>query len=241
VEFGLCVSYKPKYSGFKKLSRHLYQREISNIPEDIKELGPSLELVLKMKRYDGGLPEPYLLARHKKYEKVRPKLSIEKYENDVLRTFKKASELLKPELIFAVDTGGDSLTGGVEDELSFDKTGLKALKQLGVPFVYIVLGPGCDGESTIPMLKSAVKRESKAGSLLGEFDLKNIIEIWEPISTNLLDFKRTPNIIANAKSKIERNPDLANDLTTIQRHRIPDVPTSWLIKGIAFDGLKLSN
>lgn len=136
--------------------------------------------------------------------------------------------------------GGDSLTCGVEDEYSFDRTGLRALKQIGSPFIYIVLGPGCDGESTIEMLQSAIEKEVSCNSFIGEFLLDEVVKYMQPVSVNTLSSDRTPSIITNAQNKIGKELHLKSGYIEIQRHRKPTIPIEWIVKGIAFDGMKLS-
>lgn len=239
ISYGLCVSAKNKYSGFDKLSKHLFQRS-SDIPEDIDELSTSLSLVIKMKEYERNISQPYLLVRPPKYEKVKPEVSHTEYEKMVREAFQDALNIIEPDIIFAIDMGGDSLTCGEEDEYGFDRTGLRALQQLNKSFIYIVLGPGCDGESTIEMIRTAIKHQAYAGSLLGEFDLNQEIEFMSPISRALLDPKRTPNIIADAKAQLDKFSKNTTSMITIPRHRQPNIPLNWLIKGIVFEGSKLS-
>ncbi len=239
LSYGLCVSQKNDYTGFKLLNDNLFQRSTEHI-ENPDELHTSLALVLKMRKFDKGLEPPYLLSRPAKYDKLKNELSIADYNLLVKRAFENAINYIKPELILAVDMGGDSLTCGMEDEYSFDRTGLRALKQIGKPFIYAVLGPGCDGESTIGMLQTAIKTEISNNSFTGEFALNDLVESMYPVSSELLHNDRTPNIIANAKIKMDEKPDIKNGLIEIQRHREPHIPINWLVKGLAFDGLKLS-
>jgi hypothetical protein len=239
ISYGLCISYKNDYSGFTKLNENLYVRSVEHI-ENPDDLHTSLALVIKMEEYDRELEPPFLIARPPKYDKLKNQARLSDYNTMVQNSFENAINFIKPDLIIAVDLGGDSLTCGVEDEYSFDRTGLRALKQIGSPFIYIVLGPGCDGKSTIEMLQSALAKEISFNSFIGEFSLDEVVKYMKPVSSNTLSTDRTPNIISNAKSKIHETPELKNAFTEIPRHRKPTIPIEWLIKGIAFDGLKLS-
>lgn len=235
VNFGLCVSRKENYCGFKKINNSLYQRD--NSQRSINNSHTSLELIQKMGDYDKDLPSPFLLARLPKFEKVSEKYGLGDFYRILRSEFSNAINHINPELIIAIDNGGDSLTCGVEDVNSFDRSGLRTLKRIGKPFIYIVFGVGCDGESTVEMIVNSLEKEYEAKSLLGEFDLKEIIELTQVMSKSILKNDRTPNIIADAVSVYENSED---KLITIPRHRKPQIPLSWITKGVAFDGLNLS-
>lgn len=239
ISYGLCISYKNDYSGFTKLNENLYVRSIEHI-ENPDELHTSLALAIKMKEYDTAIGAPFLIARPPKYDKLKNQFSVSDYHVMVKNSFENAINVINPDLIIAVDLGGDSLTCGVEDDYSFDRTGLRALRQIGKPFIYMILGPGCDGESTIEMLQSAIEKEISFNSLIGEFSLDEVVKYMHPVSSNTLSSDRTPNIISNAKRKIEDEPELRSVCIEIERHRRPTIPIEWLVKGIAFNGLKLS-
>jgi hypothetical protein len=184
-------------------------------------------LAINLQYFDNNLPAPYLL--------VRPKENFTEIKN----AFADALSEINPDLIIAVDMGGDSLTCGLENENGFDRTGLRALKALNQNFIYIVLGIGCDGESTIAMINNAVEIQYNANSLLGKMNLDKLVDIWYPISSKLLEANRTPNIIANAKFQLDS--DNYDELTEIPRHeKHLLVPTKWLNKGLVFDGNKLN-
>lgn len=102
----------------------------------------------------------------------------------------------------------------------------------------MVLGPGCDGESTSEKIINALKTENSVGSLLGVFEMSKEIELMSEISTKFLDNDRTPNIISNAYFSIMKNPDNQYKCIKIERHIKPLVPLKWLIQGLIFDGNK---
>lgn len=233
IYYGLCVSEKKNYYGFKKINNSLYQR-IPNTQETNDELHHSLKLIKEMENFDNHLSSPYLIPR--------PKINQDKSnQNEINLAIQNAINELNPDILYAIDLGGDSLTCGIDgNEFGFDRTGLKALQQLNKPFIYLVLGLGCDGESTMEMILQSIENEFKVGALLGELDLDEIISFMQPVSKILLDENRTPNIIANAKIQISKNPANATILQTIKRHRNPEIPLNWLIKGIAIEGLKFS-
>ena len=231
VDYALCVSEKANYYGFELINKFLHKRTEENIDKKQKQ-HHSLNLVSKMSEFDKHLPSPYLISR--------PKFSNQN-QNKITKAISSALSRKKPSNIIAVDLGGDSLTCGTDgNEFGFDRTGIKALQNIGIPFTYIVLGLGCDGESTIEMLQNAIAREVEHNSILGSFKLDKIVEQMMPISKNLLADDRTPNIIANANKEIQNDNQKSFKLSLINRHRKPLIPNEWLITGIAFDGLKFS-
>ena len=231
LDFALCVSKKDNYNGFEQINNFLHKRTKENIDEKLKQ-SHSLILVRKMSEFDKHLPPPHLISR--------PKPSS-KNQNEITNAINLALLEIKPTNIIAVDLGGDSLTCGMDgNEFGFDRTGIKALQNIGIPFTYIVLGLGCDGESTIEMLQNAIAREVEQNSILGSFKLDKVIEQMLPVSKNLLADDRTPNIIANAYRGIQNDDQKSFEFSKIDRHRKPLIPNEWLITGIAFDGLKFS-
>lgn len=231
VEYALCVSKKDNYSGFEQINHFLHKRTEKGI-DNTEKISHSLILVSKMSEFDKYLPNPYLISR--------PKPSIEN-QKEITSAISSALSEIKPKNIIAVDLGGDSLTCGMDgNELGFDRTGIIALQEIGIPFTYIVLGLGCDGESTKEMLQNAIAREVEQGSVLGSFRMNKIIEQMLPVSKNLLAKDRTPNIITNAYSEIQNDNKKSFELSKINRHRKPLIPNEWLITGIAFDGMKFS-
>lgn len=234
IRYGVSVSPKAYYGGFDKITDWLYQRKPNFNVEEIKELHHTLSLVLKMKEFDDN-QLPFLVVR----PKYKKELTVKEHQKQVAEVFRKTLDRINADIIYAVDGGGDSLTGGVSDnvETEFDRSGIRALQEYGKPFTYIIMGPGCDGESTIDMLKGAVKYENNNHSFIGLFDLSSIISKWEKLSLELLDNDRTPNIMRIANDEIKNEPNKANNMQTIQRHRKPKIPLKWLITGLAFEGL----
>lgn len=235
VNFGLCVSRKENYLGFRKINNSLYQRD--NSQSGIKNSHTSLRLIQEMADFDNYLPDPFIIPRLPKYDKISNEYGLTDFYQKLQTDFSVALNHINPDVLIAIDMGGDSLTCGIEDENSFDRSGLRALKRIGKPFIYAVFGVGCDGESTMEMIVNSLEKEYEANSLLGEFDLSDIIELTRIMSKSILKDDRTPNIIADAISSYY---NLGDRFITIPRHRKPQIPLSWITKGIAFDGLKLS-
>ena len=237
ITYGVSVSPKIKYLGFEKLSDWLYKRNTHNNIKIAKKLHHTLSLVVEMQEFDGN-EQPLLIVR----PKYREELTVKEHQKQVANVFKETLNIIKPDIIFAIDGGGDSLTGGVSNnvETEFDRTGIRALQEYGKPFTYIVIGPGCDGESTMKMLKGAVKYEIKNNSFLGHFDISPFIDKWANLSSKLLKDDRTPNIMRIANNVIKENPKRENDLQVIERHRKPKIPIKWLVTGLAFDGINFT-
>lgn len=235
INYGLCVSRKENYLGFKKINFSLYQHD--NLQKSINNFHTSLELIQKMAEFNTDLPSPFLISRLPKYEKVSNKYHLTDFYLNLQSEFSNALNHINPDLIIAIDMGGDSLTCGIEDENSFDRSGLRILKRIGKPFIYIVFGVGCDGESTTDMIVTALEKEHEAKALFGEFNLNDIVDLTRSMSKSILKDDRTPNIIANAISSYQNSGDR---MIVIPRHRKPQIPLSWITKGVAFDGLKLS-
>ena len=237
ITYSVSVSPKTKYLGLEKLSHCLYKRNTHNNIEIVKELDHTLSLVVKIQEFDNN-EQPFLIVR----PKYRVELTVKEHQKEVAKAFKETLDIINPDIIIAVDGGGDSLTGGVSDnvEKEFDRTGIRALQQYGKPFTYIVMGAGCDGESTMEMLKGAIKFENKNGSFLGHFDLIPFIDKWENLSSKLLQNDRTPNIMRIANNALKVNPKREYELTIIDRHRRPQIPLKWLVTGLAFDGINFT-
>lgn len=237
ITYGVSVSPKKEYDGFEKISDWLYRRETKKNIEIVNELHHTLSLVVKMREFDNN-EQPLLLVR----PKYKMGNTVEEHQEQVANVFKETLNILKLDFVIAVDGGGDSLTGGVSDdvETEFDRTGIRALQMYGNPFTYIVIGPGCDGESTMEMLKGAVKFESENNSFLGHFDLSPFIDKWTNLSLKLLEDNRTPNIMRIANDEVKRDQTKINNTKTIERHRKPQIPLKWLITGLVFDGINFT-
>jgi len=56
---------------------------------------------------------------------------------------------------------------------------MSSWNSLKIPFYHIILGLGCDGESSIEKIKEMISRQQK--SIMGEFSMDNIADIFSPI------------------------------------------------------------
>jgi hypothetical protein len=224
IHIGVAVTPKKNYDGFTLLSSNLYQANSDKI-ENESDLHHTLSLVKQIISLDNQFL-PYIFVRQKNNEAT----NLVDHRKAVYNSIKSSLDFLKPDYILALDSGGDSLTGGVSDnvEMEFDRTGVRALQKYGKPFDFVVFGPGCDGESTQQMILSSMQREIEIYK--GAFNLKELTTIWKPISTKFLPSHRTPNIILSAF-------DNSEEVVRVPRHREPLIPSEWLKVGIVFDGL----
>lgn len=150
------------------------------------------------------------------------------------------------DVIIGVDTGGDSLTGGVElkeaKELHkgvVDRTTgrdvqvLNILKNLTIETHHVVFAPGCDGESTVDELKTALFKASSTAKLScsGSFSLEPMISTLKATCANL-DETRTPRIILSAFASSQNEIEIP-----VRRGRkplCPVVPREWLTRAFDF-------
>ena len=79
---------------------------------------------------------------------------------------------------------------------------LHSLAASGIPFTQLVLGPGCDGESTVEAMRNAVRAADLAGSLLGVMPLDGVVPAMAEMAKTL-DANRTPNILARARRFVQ--------------------------------------
>lgn len=121
-------------------------------------------------------------------------------------------------------------------ELGRDRQVLAALRSSGIPFVHIILGPGCDGESSIEAMRTAVHDMHSRGLLLGWFSLDGALSTSMARLAQSLSPNRTPNIISQALANLEdASDDSVEELFTIRRHgREQSIPAQWLTIGLAF-------
>jgi hypothetical protein len=134
--------------------------------------------------------------------------------------------------IIGVDAGGDGLTGGVDFEgdvaLGRDVQMIGVLKACGLPFVHVVFGPGCDGESQEAQMRAALHREKLAGSFCGVFSLRPLS--WRENCVGL-GATRTP-MVCLAACDSDDPADDQSSYTVIQRNIKPRIPTRWLTHAV---------
>ena len=132
-----------------------------------------------------------------------------------------------------------------QPERGRDRQVLRALRSTRLPggFVHIVLGPGCDGETSVDAMRAAVRSADERGALLGVLprlggSLPAMAQLAAGLSPN-----RTPNILARAIGRADsaEGTEAAaweqTQLCTITRHgHTEQVPWAWLTVGIALRG-----
>lgn len=187
--YGLSVSYKKDYTGFKQIKPNIFQ--VNN--EDItKDSHTSLVMLKKLYNSDKSFSNPYLVARDKNIGDDQTKI------DKITNTFNDLKELVKPNIIFTIDTGGDSVTKGLDlDGFGFDITGLKAMKNVNCKVYHIVAGFGSDGETKEEKIIKTLDYYNKKGTLLGKFSLEKAIKQFYDMAKTICR-TRTPDIISSA-------------------------------------------
>ena len=224
IIYANCVSPKDNYHGFEPVARYLYRRAVNT--SLLKNNHHTLTQMLRLPCDNNG--SPFII--------IMPEDADNNKQNCAM---KNALNILNPDFIFALDGGGDSLTGGAcPNKIGFDRRALQALQSCNTPFTFLVIGPGCDGESDAEMIKSAVIRQQNAQTLLGWFDLNPALDKMISFAPPIRDdgTPNTPNVMLDAKSKIDKNPQCASHTHIVNRHRKPEIPLRWLTVGIAFNG-----
>ncbi|ETO25014.1 hypothetical protein RFI_12132 [Reticulomyxa filosa] len=226
------ISPNENYYTTTILEESLYKNPNSDSKEDDKE------------RFFEG---PYLLlVKHKKLNAKEDKLStIEKVTAENTKGLLEAWSHLKVDLIISIDNGGDSLTGGIDYvehvELGRDKQVKYALEsQTNIDYLYVVMGPGCDGESEKSSLSKGLLDNIQ--SFLGYFMLTESLVSQLRSCAKFLPPQRTPNIIFDAYNKFQNQDKktiLLDDLIQIDRGVKPFIPLRWLISAWVFSKCKI--
>jgi len=138
------------------------------------------------------------------------------------------------DFIFGVDTGGDSLTGGIDwtdhPALGRDRQMLALLTWVGVPMFHLMISPTSDGESSMELMQHYFDLAIAAGFYKGKFECDSIIETCRTFTKPLLP-NRTPNIMVSAFDDTLQKVD---DKMIVPRGLRPQVPREWLISGYVF-------
>lgn len=197
------------------------------VPPDVKPVDPSVPtygstaVEQSMPRFADG--SPYLVCLPSKSKDVAACTS----ENHAVLI--PQLQRLAFDCIVGCDSGGDGLTGGVDFDgdvaLGRDIQMLGVLRACGTPFVHVVIGPGCDGESTEAQMREAMAAEQVKGTFRGVFSLRSLV--WRQNCVGLGP-TRTPMVCLDA---CDAAADEAYDdahRTVIQRNIKPAIPTRWL-------------
>jgi len=225
IIYGSCLSARKKnYIGFSQITDGLYIRNLKN--DEFNE-NHSLRLVQTLEKFDGDLGRPYVI------------IADDTRENE--RISKKTIDYFSEYALITIDNGGDSFTGGKDKKKGFDYKNLMYFKEIKLSFLHIVLGLGCDGESTIEFIEKMLQFQSQA--VIGDFELDEFTKILSPMITDIQHPERknvdTTVIIHEANNHMLNNPQ-SEELYLIPRHeRNIRVPYAWINKAIVFNGQKL--
>jgi len=230
---------KSDLEGHENITEGLYkvppQQIILEKGSDESLYGTS-KLTQSLPRHTNGSPYIFVLPTESK------DLAIATRENQ--EGMKKAFNILNTDFIIGVDTGGDSITGGMDWEgsadLGRDVQMQNAIVQSGIPHLIVAFGPGSDGESSVKTMNEAVTRLEKQGCFLGAFPLKDLLLEVRPWTENLSSM-RTPNICyaaATGQTPEENGSHIVEGVEYLKLVRYCStqwIPRSWLSHGLAFD------
>jgi hypothetical protein len=230
VCFGNCIGTRPLPEDHELIVDNLYKLPEAVVPlRSGDEAYGSTRLELSVPRGTDGSPLLFIIPGDGKSGGT-----LEEVTTANCAAVSGALKALRTSQVIAVDLGGDSLTGGLDfaggsPEFGRDRQVMHALAASGVPFVHLVFGPGCDGESSVERMQAAMRDADDRGALLGAMPLANVVgpmaELAKTLSPN-----RTPNILARAAEQ-------QTGLFVITRHgNTAEVPCSWLTVGLALDG-----
>jgi hypothetical protein len=135
------------------------------------------------------------------------------------------------DLIFGVDTGGDSIVARPAKMAGRDQRMLRVLRQTGLPLLHVVVAPGSDGECDISDLNTAFTAAVAEGRYRGCFVLDPVLPLLRWLSEGL-NPQRTPQIILAAAE--ERLQTRGAGRVVVPRGRRPVIPREWLTRGFVF-------
>jgi len=230
---------KTDLSGHEKLTEGLYKvppKRIILSKECAKSCYGTSKLAQSLPRHKNG--SPFILVLPTESKDLKTALR----ENEA--AMKNAFTILKTDFIIGVDTGGDSITGGLDwvrdVRLGRDVQTQNAIVKSGIPHLILAFGPGCDGESSVKTMNEAVTTLNEQGCFLGSFPLKDILRGVRDMTKNL-GAMRTPNICYTAVTG--QTPKEMDSLTRdgveyfklVRHHSTRWIPRAWLSYGLAFD------
>jgi hypothetical protein len=135
------------------------------------------------------------------------------------------------DLVFGVDTGGDSIVARRSKMAGRDQRMLRVLRRTGLPLLHVVVAPGSDGESDAADLDRAFTAALAQGRYRGSFALDPVLPILRSLGEGL-NPRRTPQIILAAVE--EGLETRGNGRVVVPRGRRPVVPRDWLTRGFVF-------
>jgi len=138
--------------------------------------------------------------------------------------------------IFGIDTGGDSLTGGIDwkdhPSLGRDRQMLAILSWINPPtqFWHIMIAPCSDGESSYELMTNYLEKSKQDGYLLGTFSCVPMLDRMRGLILNLEPF-RTPTLMIRAfDGELKKDP-VHEGRIILPRGINPIVPQEWLVTG----------
>jgi len=230
---------KSDLDGHEKVTEELYKVPPKQIILDKgcdESCYGTSKLTQSLPRHSNGSPYILVLPTESKDTVIATR------ENEA--AMKKAFEILKTDFIIGVDTGGDSITGGLDwdgsVELGRDLQMQNAIVKSGILNLILAFGPGSDGESSIKVMNESVTEVEKQGCFLGAFTLKDLLIGVRPWTENLSPM-RTPNICYSAvmgqtpKEMESRTVEGVEYLKLVRHCSTRWIPRTWLSNGLAFD------
>jgi len=206
--FASSIKIREEYKPLVKLNDYLFTIDDFLPAYDFEIKNHSIRLIAQgIKNEKMNLP--YFVAVNEN-EPEKGKLAYQKLFDEVM-----------PDCIFTLDNGGDSITGGLDGENGFDQTNLKTLLDMGKKIHHLVIGPGCDGESSVEDFNKYI--EMHIENFRGIFNIGEAVEL---IYSNVRDNSEvmwqtddrwsTMRIIFEANQKIKKGS--GNELFTVPRH-----------------------
>lgn len=189
-----------------------------------------------------------LIAQGIKNEKMNLPYFVAVNKNDPEKgklAYQKLFDEVNPDCIFTLDNGGDSITGGLDGINGFDQTNLKTLLDMGISFHHLVIGPGCDGESSVEDFNKYI--EMYIDNFRGIFNIGKAVDlIFNNVSHNsevMLQMDRrwsTMRIIFEANQKVKEGS--GDEFFTIPRHsKDQKIPFRILQSALIFDHTNINS
>ena len=209
LAFASSIEVNEEYEPLIKLNNNLFTISDYMPTFDFDIKNHSIRLISQgIKNENMNLP--YFVAINKN-KPVETKLAYRELFDEVT-----------PDCVITVDNGGDSITGGLDGEKGFDQTNLKALLEMGERIHHLVIGPGCDGESSLDDFNRYILINSE--KFRGIFDIGQAVDsIYSNVKHNSevmlqMDHRwSTMRIIIEASEKVKQG--YGDVLFTVPRHK----------------------
>jgi len=200
---GGCTGPREIPSSFESLAQHVYR-----LPATAEPLVPgdegygSFRLECSVTRSAEGGPFVLVVPQSGKHSGTVDEITATNTAAVI-----ESLTALRIDQVLAVDLGGDSLSGGADferdAELGRDRQVLHALSASKLPFVHLVVAPGCDGETSVVSMQAAIKAADERGQLLGIMPrLGGALPTMTKLAATLSP-SRTPNIIRRAMEHLD--------------------------------------